>query len=1154
MKSFSVLVLLPLFFFSSANAQNNRSKLEIQISKKTGHASFLRLPDTRTRTNAAFFTQYGNLFGISNPQAQLRFEKTWNDSLGFTHTKYQQIYEGLEVFSGVFKIHQDSAGVIRSANGHFYSIPEKLSLAPSITQEQALNFARGQILNANPQIELTQLLFVDPGWYGDRPTGVRLAYYLIFSDTAAMLREAFFVDAHSGQILDRWNMIHSAKFREIHNGGETSNIPGPIARTEGQGPAGDSEVDAAYDYTGDVYDFYQRAFGRDGANDAGLSLIVTVHSQPNNPPCPNAFWNGNQMVFCTGLATDDVIAHEFTHGVTQFSAGLVYQNQPGQLNEAYSDIMGELIDFFNGNAAFPGAPSGPPFWPVHPSGPGNDTPNNLRGSGCSGSPDFLEGRRWLVGEDNSGLNSPIRDMWNPPCRNHPDRANSELQTCNPADNGGVHSGSGVANHAFAIMTDGKTFNGYTVNAIGPIKSGAIWYRALTVYLNIASDFQDAYTAINQAALDLVGSDPNDPRTGLPSGNPITVADAAEVDKALLAVEMNTDGSCGSVPAVLDSNPPPECPTKMVFYSDDFEGGVNGWTVSNSNPPTPYHWVQQAGLPYGRPGTAWFCADPSIGNCASQDESGTHTLFSPTIVFPGSLFQPTLSFTHYLASEPGWDGGNLSIRVNAGPWQLIPSTAFSYNAYNTVLNGPGAGNTNPLGGQEAWSGAGGQWGTSLVNLDSFVQPGNSVQFRFDFGKDGCTGVDGWYLDDFKIYNCPCSNNADCQDLLFCNGVEICDSGVCVPGVSPCSVGEICDESQDSCVGGVVFYEDFESGNIQSWDLNAPGSTASSGLWLFGNPNGTSTGGEEAQPEDAFEGLGCAFTGQNFDLGNDDVDNGVTYLRTPVLDLGNYIHAELAYRRWFFNRDLGEDGDDFFSVELSNNNGASWTTLEILGSTDNDNQWALQNFTLENFLPLTNQMRIRFGTSDGIATGNLIEGALDNVLVLGVPACNSPSANAIGSRHLLIQPPSSTSPIAISVRGNPSDSDISCLDLYVQVDGSLGATAVFQTSAAWGTVLVKGAEILPQSLYEIRTDCGSPELSPKIDVSTGRYADFDENNLVNLDDILDMLAAFSGSYAPGTQLEDYDIVPCMPNGIVNLDDILAVLTAFSGGQLNCPNPCP
>jgi len=135
-------------------------------------------------------------------------------------------------------------------------------------------------------------------------------------------------------------------------------------------------------------------------------------------------------------------------------------------------------------------------------------------------------------------------------------------------------------------------------------------RALTTYLTVASDFEDAYYALNQAAMDLVGTDQNDPRTGLPSGVPFTASDAQQVDKALLAVEMNTEGACGATVAVLDSTPPVLCgPPRTIIFADDFEGGLNGWTVSNTSPPTSYDWLQTTDpLPFGRPGTA--CSWPT----------------------------------------------------------------------------------------------------------------------------------------------------------------------------------------------------------------------------------------------------------------------------------------------------------------------------------------------------------------------------------------------------------------------------------------------------------------------------------------------------------------------------------------------------------------
>jgi hypothetical protein len=346
-------------------------------------------------------------------------------------------------------------------------------------------------------------------------------------------------------------------------------------------------------------------------------------------------------------------------------------------------------------------------------------------------------------------------MWNPVCMGNPDRANHPLQICDPNDNGGVHSGSGVPNHAFAILVDGKTFNGFTVSAIGLFKSAAVWYRALTVYLTPASDFRDAYFALNQAAADLVGTIVKDPRDGSDFAV-FTAADAVEVDEALRAVEMDTNGLCGATVDVLNLTPAPRCSTATTTFLDDFESGPGGWTVSNTGPtgpPTPYDWIQvSGGLPADRPGTVWFCDDPFLGNCGSQDESAVHTLFSPPILLPATLVAPTVAFTHYLGTEPDFDGGNVSLSVNGGSWQLIPGGFFPYNRYNLRLEFSPP-NTNPLAGQEAWTGIAAGWGTSLINLAAYVVPGDSIRLRFDFGKDGCTGYLGWFVDDFEVYHCP-----------------------------------------------------------------------------------------------------------------------------------------------------------------------------------------------------------------------------------------------------------------------------------------------------------------------------------------------------------------------------------------------------------------
>ncbi|MBI4717813.1 MAG: M4 family metallopeptidase [Planctomycetes bacterium] len=941
------------------------------------------IPVSRTDP-VSFLHAHGALFGLSDPARQLVADPAGprTDALGYTHTSFRQVHRGVPVFSGVLRVHQNAGSHVTAANGDFYPVADKLNVTPRLTPNAATVIAAAR-LPGPAAVEHAELVIVDPGWYGDPPRGPHLAYHLILGSAEAGVREAFFVEGQTGEILDQWSVLPTARVRSIYSAGGTAALPGTLRRSEGQPPVSSPpDVNRAYDYSGDTYDYFARAFGRDSLDDLGLTLVLTANSVA--VPCPNAQWNGGQSLFCTGTAADDVVGHELVHGLTQFTADLIYQNQPGQLNESFSDVFGELVDLFNGNAAFVGPAGGTP-WPVDATyvGSGRDLSNLRRSSSidaCNNSTSYTNGVRWMVAEDATAFLLAIRDMWNPTCRNDPSTANSSLQTCDPDDNGGVHSGSGVPNHAFAMLTDGKNFNGQAVTGIGPIKAGAVWYRALTEYLTPASDFADAYVAFNQAAADLIGTTPNDPRTGAPSTSAFTAADAAEVNEALLAVEMNTQGRCGASADLLNPASPATCTPRVTLFRDQFDSGINGWAVSNTNPPTDYNWLQTPDLPAGRQGTAWYCPDPDVGNCTTIDESAVHTLISPSIALPGTIPQPTLAFTHYFASETGWDGGNVRVRVNGGPWQLVARTDFTYNPYNTTLNTAGAGNSNPMAGEPAFTGVSGKFGTSLVNLSRFVSGGETIQVRFDFGKDACAGIDGWYLTDFEVFVCGCDAAAGCDDGRFCNGPESCVDLVCHSGAVPCP-GTFCDESTHSCLDA-VFSDDFESGNIRGWTIWP----TAGGDWTIGDPVGTLSGGAAAQPENAFDGLGCAFTGQNTTAEEGDVDGGETAFISARVDLSTAYHAELSFLRWFFNRDLGEDPDDYLALDISSDDGASWFNLDALNYQQSANAWTRQSFALEDYMALTNAVRIRFRAADGPTADNVIEAAIDNVVIATTGECN------------------------------------------------------------------------------------------------------------------------------------------------------------------------
>lgn len=495
---------------------------------------------------------HGDRLGIRFPERELELVRSDRCSLGQIHHTFQQVYLGVKVFSGVIKVHLESDGTPLVINGDFYRLPKKLAVKPSLTVEDAVAFAEAA-LEQNDLVQTTdaELVIANPGWWGDQPLEQPVLTQHLVLEGAEMLAEHVLIDAFGGELVDRWPAVHSALFREVYDG-SGGGLPGTLARAEGAGPTGDADVDGAYDSSGDLYQLLFEGLGRDSLDGNGSALTTTVHW--NDGICPNAIWNGNQGAFCDGLATDDVVAHELVHGLTQFTADLIYQNQSGQLNEGYSDIFGEVIDLWNGDASVAGPPGGTPSWPGGSTGGGLDTPNSAR-TGCNDG-----SARWRMGEETSL--GAIRDMWFPECFNDPPSTTDPLynqNACGPFDNGGVHTGSGVWNHSFAMLVDGKVFNGQTISPIGMTKAGAVYFRALTVYMTAATNFPQAETLMNQAAADLVNTSPNDPRTGNP-GDVFTQSDADQVAAAMIAVGMS-EPVCGQAPP----GPPPS--------NDDCAGSI-----------------------------------------------------------------------------------------------------------------------------------------------------------------------------------------------------------------------------------------------------------------------------------------------------------------------------------------------------------------------------------------------------------------------------------------------------------------------------------------------------------------------------------------------------------------------------------------------------
>jgi Zn-dependent metalloprotease len=411
--------------------------------------------------------------------------------------RFQQVYEGIPVIAGELITQVDGANNIISVNGEI--LPDLTTLdtgatVDAATAEQAALEAvaeeyqatRNDVAATSPRLWIYNPILIDPA--GGSTT--RLVWRMEVTRKALQaIRQWILVDAHSGSVVLSLNLLDTARNRTTYTANNTTARPGTLVCAEANTncTGGDTDAVNAHVYSRNTYDFYSSYHARDSLDNAGMTLISTVHYYANY--C-NAFWDGVQMTYGDGcfIVVDDVVSHEMTHGVTEHESNLVYAYESGAINESFSDIWGEYVDLVNGL--------------------GNDT----------------AAVKWLMGEDTSI--GAFRDMKNPPAFGDPDRYLSPLYYRGTSDNGGVHWNSGVGNKAAYLITDGATFNGYTVAGIGITKAAKVYYEAQTNILTSGSDYLALHGALFQACNTLIGT----------SG--ITAADCTQVRNATLATEMN----------------------------------------------------------------------------------------------------------------------------------------------------------------------------------------------------------------------------------------------------------------------------------------------------------------------------------------------------------------------------------------------------------------------------------------------------------------------------------------------------------------------------------------------------------------------------------------------------------------------------------------
>lgn len=389
---------------------------------------------------------------------------------GLYYAAYQRTYRGLEVVGGDAVIVTDGKGQLHDTVTAS-TTPVTVGTTPVVT-ESAAQAAAAAILSTVDKLVSSRLVVFAVG----SPT---LAYEVVLDGTTAARtpsRPHVFVDAATGAVLDSWDDVRAGTGNSFYNGavsintqqsgstfatidptrsgvrcGRSSNqqvFTGPDD-SWGNGSGTDLEtacVDALYAAQRE-WDMLRTWLGRNGINGSGTGYPALVGLS-----AVNAFWNGSSASF--GRSSDsqrqatpmDVVAHEFGHGVFQFTpGGSGGSNEKGGLNESTGDIFGAVTEAFANNP--------------------NDPPD------------------YQVGEEvNLSGNGPIRFMYQPSLRNHPNCYSSSVPGME------VHAAAGVQNHWFYLLAEGSnpgggkpaspTCDGTTVTGIGVQKAAQVFYNGL----------------------------------------------------------------------------------------------------------------------------------------------------------------------------------------------------------------------------------------------------------------------------------------------------------------------------------------------------------------------------------------------------------------------------------------------------------------------------------------------------------------------------------------------------------------------------------------------------------------------------------------------------------------------------------------------------
>jgi bacillolysin len=487
---------------------------------------------------------------------QLKPARTETDQLGFSHQKFEQFYKGVKVEHATYTAHS-RGGQIETLSGDLEKI-EAINVTPSLSADAALARAIAFVgakkymwqdareeaglktMESDPAATYKpqgELVLVRDARQNAENGPLVLAWKLNVYAQQPVSRAYIYVDAHSGDIVLKDDIIkHStSSTKGTHNATATASTATFATAYSGTRSLADETATGGYhlreysrglgietynckkgsSYTsatdfidadnswteynnsnydnvaGDAhfgaqstYDYWKGVFGRNSYDNAGAKIKSYVHfddTPGDGVGYENAYWNGSVMTYGDGASTFkpltalDVCGHEIGHAVCEKTANLTYSNESGAMNEGLSDIWGASVEKY--------------------------TVDKYALTGKS---------TYLIGEEIMKAGGALRSMSSPNTYSQPAYYKGSYWYTGTADNGGVHTNSGVLNYWYYLISAGKTGTNekgasFSVTGIGLTDAAKITFRMESVYMTASSTYANARTYSIQAATDLFGA-------------------------------------------------------------------------------------------------------------------------------------------------------------------------------------------------------------------------------------------------------------------------------------------------------------------------------------------------------------------------------------------------------------------------------------------------------------------------------------------------------------------------------------------------------------------------------------------------------------------------------------------------------------------------